>query len=829
MKKFTSLLMMLFAFVGIMNAEQLVSNGVYTLGVDEPVPDAELAEGAVAGSSRRGFLSYGSYGGNVVANTPVLSEIPWATGNKYNENSATAAENGKNWYVVSTDEGETYYFYNIGAGKFMARGTGKAVTFSDTPYPWIVKNNANKNAYKNIGDTKTNDSWVSGGCGRTPGGQVVMDDNENDGGSFYTFTAVTEGDFETAKAAADAAITAFETSVIKVTFIYTYNGAEVRRQVVEQPVGEAYNAPALKDADYATFTQPVGSVTAGVTEVEVKCSQETLPFVVSQDYENATWYFMTIRSNEEKYVSYATSTPYANKKEWAFEDKYMWAFVGDAFGVKLINKAACADDAGLILGYDNSNSCVYMKEGDMTWKLKKGNGGFALLLEGNTYVHDMGGELKIWNSGSALGDAGSAFKVYSPAGFALGQLKSAYEAATNNTVGSMVGQYKEGADFEATMQYIEEIITAIEGGESDYDAEQILDILSWFNEQYAQVTVPLTPGYYFVKGTGGMGGPENYVSPNKEWVLTHEGKDVMKGVEFAEGQKFNANHIWKFETCEDGFKLQQVNLGTYANLIAAGGTSTIKGDSNSGDKFIFTSAEAGKFIIKNGDGHVMRTEDDGRVNYWGTENKETWYLIPATELEVDITAAGWATLHLPFDVVLPETGLKAYAVSEVTMNGTEGSANLVEKTSIPAGEGAILEGAQDTYTLKIAQAEAWTGNKLEGTNVNTYIAGDAYVLGIPEGETEVMLAKAKLNKDANGNDGGTTHFLNNANKAYLPVEEGASLVLRFNFGGNTTAIESVLNNGVDANAPIYDLSGRRVMNAVKGGIYIQNGKKFIVK
>jgi hypothetical protein len=39
----------------------------------------------------------------------------------------------------------------------------------------------------------------------------------------------------------------------------------------------------------------------------------------------------------------------------------------------------------------------------------------------------------------------------------------------------------------------------------------------------------------------------------------------------------------------------------------------------------------------------------------------------------------------------------------------------------------------------------------------------------------------------------------------------------------------LLNNGVNVNAPIYDLSGRRVMNAVKGGIYIQNGKKFIVK
>ena len=75
-----------------------------------------------------------------------------------------------------------------------------------------------------------------------------------------------------------------------------------------------------------------------------------------------------------------------------------------------------------------------------------------------------------------------------------------------------------------------------------------------------------------------------------------------------------------------------------------------------------------------------------------------------------------------------------------------------------------------------------------------------------------------------------TCFLNNAGKAYLPASAITTTqgVLRFNFGG-TTAIESVLNNSTDANAPIYDLSGRRVMNTVKGGIYIQNGKKFIVK
>lgn len=322
--------------------------------------------------------------------------------------------------------------------------------------------------------------------------------------------------------------------------------------------------------------------------------------------------------------------------------------------------------------------------------------------------------------------------------------------------------------------------------------------------------VAMAPGYYFIKKV------------NNSKYVTVDGINMM-ATATAEG----INQIWKFEQIEGGYSLKHANLDAFVALEDA--------DVNKGSATKVNSAEGATFTLEHkgnaqqllkSNGNPMRTEGGGAVNYWWGDVNTTWYLIPATELEVDITAAGWATTHLPFDVVLPEN-LTAYAVSAVNMaeGATEGYASLIEKTSIPANQGAILEGEQGSYTLKIAQAEAWTDNKLKGTNVNAYIQGAAYVLGNKDG---VALYKAELNKNAAG-EAGDSHFLNNANKAYLPVEEGASLVLRFNFGGETTAIESVLNNGVDANAPIYDLSGRRVNNAVKGGIYIQNGKKFIVK
>ena len=108
---------------------------------------------------------------------------------------------------------------------------------------------------------------------------------------------------------------------------------------------------------------------------------------------------------------------------------------------------------------------------------------------------------------------------------------------------------------------------------------------------------------------------------------------------------------------------------------------------------------------------------------------------------------------------------------------------------------------------------------------------DYYVLSKPA-EGEVGLYKAALNKTATGADPEEgqqgTHFKNNAFKAYLQLTTTQGVqALRFNFGGETTGVDAV--EVVKPNAPIYDLSGRRVLSTVKGGVYIQNGKKFIVK
>lgn len=67
-----------------------------------------------------------------------------------------------------------------------------------------------------------------------------------------------------------------------------------------------------------------------------------------------------------------------------------------------------------------------------------------------------------------------------------------------------------------------------------------------------------------------------------------------------------------------------------------------------------------------------------------------------------------------------------------------------------------------------------------------------------------------------------------ANRGFFIVSNGGALRLNFE-DSVVSGIDAIEANQALHNAPIFDLSGRRVMNTVKGGLYIQNGRKFIVK
>lgn len=172
---------------------------------------------------------------------------------------------------------------------------------------------------------------------------------------------------------------------------------------------------------------------------------------------------------------------------------------------------------------------------------------------------------------------------------------------------------------------------------------------------------------------------------------------------------------------------------------------------------------------------------------------------------------------LPFDFTIAKDYDGDAKLYKGTVEGKE--LMLSEVGRVPAKAGVVLMGTNSEQIKLVATAgvEDLGKNDLIGTT-NEIAVGqldDKLIFGV-------------------SNETGLVGFFSTdgsaalpANRAYLNKVEGLMAVM-LNHSGNTTAIGNVQNN-LPANAPVYDLSGRRVTKMVKGGLYLQNGRKFIAQ
>ncbi len=171
-----------------------------------------------------------------------------------------------------------------------------------------------------------------------------------------------------------------------------------------------------------------------------------------------------------------------------------------------------------------------------------------------------------------------------------------------------------------------------------------------------------------------------------------------------------------------------------------------------------------------------------------------------------------ATFSAPFATIIP-AGVKAYYVSA---KGAEATMTAIDAEAIPANQGVILtseSGAAATMVPAAGETAATiTGNQLghSAGAARALTAGEGYILGNGTEGTAFYPCKA-----------GSLPI----NKAYLLGNGENAIVM--NFGNAVTGINTIAAPA-SAKAPIFDLSGRRVVKATKG-LYIQNGKKVIVK
>lgn len=180
------------------------------------------------------------------------------------------------------------------------------------------------------------------------------------------------------------------------------------------------------------------------------------------------------------------------------------------------------------------------------------------------------------------------------------------------------------------------------------------------------------------------------------------------------------------------------------------------------------------------------------------------------------------TFSAPFETVIP-TGVRAY-YAQTAEASTGISLAEISSGTIPANEGVIITATTATpgYFAPATVSTSITGNQLSNSaGAEHAIVEHDYILATANEVT--ALYKAKV--------GGSALKMN---KAYLNLGSALSPSFKLSFDGELTGIASTLLNADESDplgskTPVYDLSGRRVAQPMRGGIYIRDGKKFIVK
>ena len=196
---------------------------------------------------------------------------------------------------------------------------------------------------------------------------------------------------------------------------------------------------------------------------------------------------------------------------------------------------------------------------------------------------------------------------------------------------------------------------------------------------------------------------------------------------------------------------------------------------------------------------------------------EATYVLPLHDSEAD--NAAFATTCAPFNFAIVGDDVKAYA-GKLSADGKELDMKEIEG-NVPANQGVILKAAMGVseVTVKVVNTADAIDNDLKGTNNEMSDLSQVYVFGRHQVTRHVGFYTAAGDAPLP------------ANRAYLdkPAQEAANAVA-MNFGnGMVTNINTAISAQSADNAPIYDLSGRRVQRTVKGSLYIKGGRKFMAQ
>ncbi len=635
------------------------------------------------------------------------------------------------------------------------------------------------------------------------------------------------------------------TNSADITYIYTHDGNEIYRSTQTLNVG-APMPDYLTPPSYVNLITPTDIPTTvpdgGGTYTIATTTKSDSPFKFSSSLNDPQWVTMKLlfskngnrdgeakRYDEGTWVGAngaATKLDYNNPTAENFAN-YMWAFVGDWYnGYKVYTYA----DQSMKLAYTGNfstnlekNRTVVMstteEAAQNTWQLEEwvGTDGvgytnptYSLRLVSASHPNYYAGDhiasrvLGTWESttGNSVHHGRIAFAdplpIYKP--YAQTVLADAgkvgYPKATSSGATQLENALNNATNFSELYGYVENFRS-----ESD-------------------VVLPTDGKAYILKAH--FTGSDKYVALGSEALTTSE----TEGATFICHQLDNGyfvfvnnngtffNKVGNFTAYSDWTELRL--LPSYGDVAQTYGTFCLQ-------------AHDWLFLTVNGTSFQQGYEGIAETSTSAFYLEETTYANnPAMTTAKGIDEEKKiATFSAPFAFTLP-AGIDAYIVKQTKTDGTASLTKLAsEGDVVAANTGVILLGTTDeanvlmipATTTGVNDAESMLGNTA-GAPKNIVTAGNNYILA-KNSEGNIIFSKASA---------GATNGNNLAmNKAYLTVPGGSANQFKIDFGGTTTAIETIATEGNNNSSAVYDLSGRRVSTPAHRGIYIRNGKKFMVK
>ena len=734
-------------------------------------------------------------------------------------NATTKADNIAYFKVEAGSVEGQYYLYCVSNNKYVSySGTGTSagvVVFADdkaSAKQWKIALESGQTEKYDISPVDKTDigwNWVGG-----VGHQLGFWGN-GDGNSSWTFDAVVEN----------------------VTVSLKFNSTEVDSKSYNY-LAVGLVKTAMPVLNYTTAASMVPETVAEGTTAYTVNLAENLPFVKSESFDKAKWYFMDMHSNDyvlngKNYMwTYVAADQDVTLPQMVmnngteFTDNMLWCFVGDVLnGFKIYNKAAGSTMTLRKAATGNSAAVMSATDDHNQFKLYPTTtniaNGFCFKLDGDDYYINTqkpdGFESKVlrgWNEA----DGGSTCRVFAPNKFvadAARPYNNLYVKASELPAGAIgTNSYLEEGNNLETLKSQYAAATA-----ENYTTEQVqalVETMKKVNAAAANETTVEAGKYYRL-----------YNAKDKKYLCVRATNNAQMTTDASMSKAVSS--VVTFADAETGRFRMKVEGKTFGKRIQDYKAITLEED-NSGAKGSYAVAHTGTTftfydyasnVSDRSYLHCNNAGDAGNVVGWdaqGVISPSYWHVIEATDVEIDMTAQGdkkYASAYLPFDV----SNVADATAYTGALNADKNAIDMTATTSVPANTGFVLVGTADKATLTIGEAAAISGtNALTGSNFNTALTdatrANYLVFGVNAGNVGFYTPSSSVPSIP-------------ANKAYINASAVTGSAIALNFGNTVTGINAATINNGESNAPIYDLSGRRVWAPVKGGLYIQNGKKLV--